>query len=188
MTLVLASASPRRRQLLEGVGYQVLVFPAPIVETRLSQEDPVAMAVRLATEKAAAAPVLLPLPVLAADTVVHKAGVVFPKPQCTADAQRILQSLSGAWHEVTTGFCVRDGNQLAQGSVTTRVLFRPLSMTEITRYVASGEPQDKAGAYGIQGLGGALVRALEGSYTNVVGLPLEEVMEMMEQFGVPRPR
>jgi len=184
--LVLASASPRRRLLLESLGYDVIVRASEILETSLASEAAPDMAVRLATEKAAACPEDH-LPVVAADTVVHCDGRSFPKPTDPEGAQAILALLSGRWHAVTTGFCVRNRGRQVQRAVTTRVLFRPLPPSEIRRYVETGEPMDKAGAYGIQGRGGALVRSLEGSYTNVVGLPVEEVIEALVSLGVARP-
>jgi septum formation protein len=125
--------------------------------------------------------------VLAADTVVHLDSEVLGKPVDRRDARRMLAALSGGWHRVTTGFCARrDGGEVSD-TVTTRVRFRSLSAQLIASYVATQEPMDKAGAYGIQGLGSALVSEIVGSYTNVVGLPLAEVVEALALLGLGDP-
>jgi len=193
--LILASASPRRRALLASVGLVPVICPANVDETRLEGESPVALAERLAHAKASSERVASGLLDVSgwsvgADTVVHRANTVFEKPVDRADAARILSALSGEWHEVTTGFCVqsvRDGTLGAAtiSHVTTRVRFRVLSRFEIDTYVDTGEPLDKAGAYGIQGLGGALVAEVLGSYTNVVGLPLDAVLHALAAAGAP---
>jgi septum formation protein len=198
-TVLLASASPRRRDLLEAAGLEVIVLPAHIDEQRLEGEHPVHLARRLAASKAAAAldihrrqPGVAVLPVLAADTVVHArepgqgpfAATVFEKPRDTAEAEAILARLSDRWHAVTTGFCILHGGTATVEHVTTRVRFRALSPALISLYVATGEPMDKAGAYGIQGRGAVLVARVEGSYTNVVGLPLEAVAAAMHKLGI----
>ena len=170
----------------------------------MAGERPRAYASRLCRNKAEAVLLTLPhraprpaqpeavvLPLLAADTIVHQGAEIFEKPTDTEDALRILSRLSGAWHEVTTAFCVTDcglaaGAPWLQRTVTTRVRFRDLGRQEILHYIASGEPLDKAGAYGIQGRGGALVREIEGSYTNVVGLPLHEVLQALRRLGWSR--
>ena len=193
--LILASASPRRRALLASVGLVPVVCPANVDETRLEGESPVALAERLAHAKASAEMVAHGLLdevgwALGADTVVHRAGTVFEKPVDRVDAARILAELSGQWHEVTTGFCVQPVRAGTLGAatishVTTRVRFRVLSPVEIEAYIETGEPLDKAGAYGIQGLGGALVAEVQGSYTNVVGLPLDAVLHALDEAGAP---
>ncbi len=199
-TILLASASPRRRDLLRAAGLEVRIQPAHIDETRQPGEHPVHLARRLARAKAETAlaryradqPDLKPLPVLGADTVVHARdpeqgpfeATVFEKPRDTAEAIRILQSLSNRWHGVTTGFCLISGGTVHLEHVTTRVRFRPLTPRLIQLYVATGEPMDKAGAYGIQGGGAVLVARVEGSYTNVVGLPLEAVVAAMNRLGI----
>jgi septum formation protein len=193
--LILASASPRRRALLSSVGLVPVICPANVDETRLEGESPVALAERLAHAKASSELVARSLLdvsgwALGADTVVHRANTVFEKPVDRVDAVRILSALSGNWHEVTTGFCVQSVRDGALGAatvsqVTTRVRFRVLSRFEIEAYVETGEPLDKAGAYGIQGLGGALVAELQGSYTNVVGLPLDAVLRALAVAGAP---
>jgi septum formation protein len=195
--LLLASASPRRRALLTAAGFDLVVQPAAVDEARHPGEHPVHLALRLAQAKAEAVAALAgdDPPVLAADTVVHtqrpgegSAGAeVYEKPLDAADAARILTALADRWHVVTTGFCLRWRGQRALEHVSTRVRFRALSASEIASYIATGEPLDKAGAYGIQGLGAALVARVEGSYTNVVGLPVEVVIAALDRLGAPRP-
>jgi septum formation protein len=172
---VLASGSPRRRALLEAACLEVVVRPSGVDESWPggSLADG---AVTLARRKAAA--VTAPGEVVvAADTLVALGDQRLEKPVDHADAARMLRILSGRRHAVVTGFCVQcDGRERA-GAVTTYVTFRELEDDEIDRYVATGEPLDKAGAYGIQGEGGSLVDHVDGSYTNVVGLPLAQVLE-----------
>lgn len=176
--IVLASASPRRKALLEAAGVAVDVRPANLDETRDPRIGPVDHAIGLARAKAGAvagtaAPDTV---VVAADTVVHRGDRMFDKPASRDEASAHLRALSGGWHAVTTAVCVAVGGEADVFTVTTEVRFRVLGEAEIARYLASGEADDKAGAYGIQGLGGALVAELRGSYTNVVGLPLEETL------------
>ena len=186
MRLVLASGSPRRRQLLGQLGFELEVRPSDIDEQVVPGEEPVAYARRLAVEKARACPERHRV-VVAADTVVHGGGVVFDKPRDAQDAVRILLELSGRVHTVTTGTCVRRGAEERTRTTSTRVRFRELSPVEVQGYVATGEPLDKAGAYGIQGVGGFLVASIEGSYSNVVGLPLAEVLADLAHFGAGVP-
>ena len=170
-SILLASRSPRRREILEWAGFDVKVSPADIDETWNPTTDPVEHALNLARAKAVAinSQVLL----LAADTIVHVDGHLFDKPTHEAEAVEHLHRLSGRWHHVTTAVCLRHAQQFRCFSETTQVRFRSLGAQEIRQYVASGEPMDKAGAYGIQGLGGNLVAEVKGSWTNVKGLPLE---------------
>lgn len=186
--LILASASPRRRGLLRAVGVPVdAVIPADIPEVPAVGEAPVDYARRLARQKAAhvahgAEPGAV---VLAADTVVHVDGRIFEKPVDDADAVRILRALSGREHGVTTGWCVgRVGQASVDGTVTARVRFRPLSPAMIAAYVATGEGRDKAGAYGVQGLGAALVAEVSGSTSTVVGLPMDAVLAALADAGI----
>ncbi|MED5369436.1 MAG: Maf family protein [Myxococcota bacterium] len=181
--LTLASGSPRRRLLLEQLGYRLRILPADIDETPRAGEDPLAYAERMAHEKALTADGL----VVAADTVVHRDGAIFHKPEGVEDAVQILLGLSGGVHQVSTGSCVRWGDQQRLRVTTTRVRFRSLTEQEVRGYVATGEPMDKAGAYGIQGIGGFLVSSIEGSYSNVVGLPLAEVLSDLASLGAPAP-
>jgi septum formation protein len=176
--VVLASASPRRRQLLECVGLSVRVSPSHVDESRPLGVPPIEHALALAHRKAFVVPPG-PEPVVAADTVVHRGELMFDKPTSREEAEQHLRALSGGWHEVTTAVCVRRPAGERVFSVTTRVRFRALSERDIAWYVATGEADDKAGAYGIQGLGGSLVAELAGSYTNVIGLPLEETLEAL---------
>lgn len=179
MSLWLASGSPRRRELLEAVGWSVQVRPPDVDETRRPGEAPVLFALRMAAEKVATAPA--GRLALAADTIVHVDDMLLGKPVDRDEARDHLKRLSGGWHEVTTGVAVgRDHRELF--AVTTRVRFRELGEREIERYLATGEADDKAGAYGIQGAAGVFVAELHGSWTNVMGLPVEPVLA---RLGAP---
>ncbi len=186
--LILASTSPRRRGLLLALGIPIAqVRPANIDETPRPSEAPGAYAARLAREKAEA--VLEPgAVVLAADTVVHLDGHLFEKPADIAEACRFLSALQGRWHSVSTGWTLNPGPGVSgtaiSGVVTADVRFRSLSAAAIAAYAATGEGRDKAGAYGIQGLGAALVAEVRGSYSTVVGLPLDPVLAALAAFGV----
>lgn len=180
---VLASASPRRRELLARVGIHPEVRPAEIDESVRPGETPEVYARRVAQDKALAA--LVEIPVLAADTVVAMEDHVLGKASSEEEALAMLTRLSGRWHVVHTAVVTRARTRdLSSVLVTTDVRFRRLSEDEMRAYVATGEPMDKAGAYGIQGLGGALVAEVRGSYTNVIGLPLEETLELLERQGL----
>jgi septum formation protein len=184
--LVLASRSPRRRELLEQLGLAVEVRPADADETVRPGEDPRAYAARVARDKARAIPGDL---VLGADTAVVLRGEVLGKPSDAEDARRMLALLSGTAHEVLTAVCVRrpaDGAEL-EALVSTAVRFAPLGPAEIAWYVGTGEPLDKAGAYAIQGAGGAFVLDVRGSVSNVVGLPLAETVELLRRAGLALP-
>lgn len=174
--LVLASASPRRRELLRAAGVEFVVRPADVDETRLPGEAPRAYALRVAREKALA--VDAPL-VLAADTVVSLGDVVFGKPADAAEARAALAALSGVEHRVLTAVVLRQGARVHACTCVTRVRFRLLQPADLDAYIATGEPFDKAGGYGIQGQGGTLVDRLSGSYTNVIGLPLKETLTLL---------
>jgi septum formation protein len=177
----LASASPRRRALLESAGHVVGVHPADLDERRHPAQAPPIHATRLATEKARTAPT--GMLALGADTVVHRDGEIFEKPGSRHEAAAHLRALAGRWHAVTTGVCVRREAREIAFAVTTAVRFRALTADEIARYLATGEADDKAGAYGIQGAGGALVAEIQGSYTNVVGLPLEQALAALASLA-----
>lgn len=186
--LLLASRSPRRAELLTTLGVGFAVVDVEVDEAVLGDEAPAAYVARLAAAKAAAGRrnATLPLPVLAADTTVVCADEILGKPGDRAEGLRMLRLLSGRWHAVYTGVALRDvEGRLHAATVQTRVCFRELTTAEIDAYWASGEPADKAGAYGIQGLGGALIERIEGSYSNVVGLPLAETLALLEAAGVP---
>ena len=180
--LVLASSSPRRRQLLEMLGMSVEVRPPHIAEVRGPSETPREYVERLAREKAAAVGGEL---VLAADTTVVVDGDVLEKPVDDADALRMLQRLAGRTHEVITAIALRGTGGTRQATDITRVTFRPAGRALLDAYVATGEPMDKAGAYGIQGYGAALVERIEGDFFGVMGLPLRLVLDLLEQAGHP---
>ena len=175
--LILASGSPRRRRMLAELGLDFTLAVADIAEVAQPGESPADFARRLAGEKAAAVASRHPASwVLAADTVVARAGRILGKPADPEDAVAMLTALSGHWHTVWTGFALRRGRESLQEVVATEVRFAELTAPLIRAYVATGEPLDKAGAYGIQGRGGLLVKEIRGSYSNVVGLPLAEVI------------
>ncbi|MBI5496438.1 MAG: septum formation inhibitor Maf [Deltaproteobacteria bacterium] len=180
MNLVLASKSPRRAWLLQSAGLSFRVVVAGVEETRRTGESPPEYALRLAREKRDAVVPMVPgAVVLAADTVVALGEDVLEKPRDAADAAVMLRRLSAVEHAVHTAVAAAGPAGAAHRVVTARVRFRPLSDEDISRYVATGEPLDKAGAYGIQGDGGALVDEVHGSYTTVVGLPLREALELI---------
>lgn len=184
--LRLASASPRRRQLLELIGVPHLVTPADIDETPGRGEAGADYVMRLARDKARAVRSLhADLPVLAADTTVHVDGAILEKPQSEADCLRMLGLLSGRRHQVFTGVCVVSAAQPSVICSRTEVEFRDISPAEMRAYWKSGEPQGKAGAYAIQGLGAVFVSHVAGSYTGVMGLPLFETAQALRLHGVP---
>jgi septum formation protein len=184
--LVLASASPRRAELLARLGLAPEVRPADIDETPRPGEPASDLVVRLAGEKAAAAAARGDGDevVLAADTTVVLGGRMLGKPVDRADAAATLRALSGHTHEVVTGLAVLRGTISAVDRVTTSVTFRRLTEAEIAWYVDTGEPDDKAGAYGLQGAGAVLVSAVSGSDTNVIGLPLAETVALLRDVGM----
>ena len=184
--IILASASPRRSELLESAGISILVVPADIPEEPLPEEAPAAHVLRLAREKALVVAGYTDGELfIGADTVVVCDEEIMGKPVDADDARRMLSALSGRGHEVITGFAVHDRASGATHSdvVSTRVIFKPLTLAEIDAYIATGCPFDKAGAYAIQGGAAYMVRGIEGSYTNVVGLPLCEVVEVLRNFA-----
>ena len=185
MRLILASASPRRTGLLSEAGYVFEVEPADVDESELAGEPPAAYVVRVAAMKARAVAARHPdAMILAADTTVVLDGAMLAKPTDDADATRMLGLLSGRTHDVLTGVVlVRTGRE-SSALVGTRVRFRPLTAAEIEWYVASGEPHDKAGAYGVQGLAARFVESVDGSYSNVVGLPVGAVRALLEAEGL----
>lgn len=186
MRVVLASQSPRRRWLLASAGLEVEVRPVAVDETPAEGEPPAELAERLARAKAWEVDDDGDAPVVAADTVVSLRGEVLGKPLDDADARKMLRRLSGDEHDVLTGYCVRFRGQERAGVVRTQVWFRSLRDEEVERYIRSGEASDKAGAYGIQGEAGPFVDRLAGSYTNVIGLPLAEVLWELEDLAGPR--
>lgn len=179
--LILASASPRRQQLLSTLGFAFEVQPANIDESPLPGESAPKHVLRLAREKAAA--IQGDAVVLAADTIVVLQGQILGKPKDAEDASRMLWSLSGSTHEVLTAIAVRDGTEEADWLSVSTVRFRELSGADVADYVATGEPLDKAGAYGIQGGAARFVEHLDGSYTGIMGLPLCQTEQLLRQFG-----
>jgi septum formation protein len=178
--LVLASGSPRRRRLLELLGVPFDVLPADVDEAPLPGEAPTRHVLRLASAKAnVVAPRCPDGLVVAADTVVDLDGRILGKPTDASDAARMLRALSGREHLVHTGVVVADDVEV----VTTVVRFVELFPADVERYVAGGEPLDKAGAYAIQGAAAAFVREVRGSVTNVIGLPLAEVRRLLVEAG-----
>ena len=183
--LVLASASPRRQDLLRSAGIPFEVQPAHIPEEPLSGEDAKDCAERLAREKALSVARLRPdNAVLGADTVVVIDDQILGKPVDPADAARMLRLLSGRTHRVITAVCLVVGGRLSVASETTLVTMSEISGREIGDYVASGEPMDKAGAYAIQGLASRWIPGIEGDYSNVVGLPVALVCRMLQEAGL----
>lgn len=182
--IVLASASPRRREILESLGLPVQTAPSAVDESFLPGEDPVAAACRVAALKAVAAGRSFGGElVLGADTVVVRDREIFGKPADGVDAERMLRALAGRSHTVVTGIALaRGGSPARVAAETTTVVFRALSAREISEYVATGEPLDKAGAYGIQGLGALLVREVRGDYLNVVGLPVCRLLDLSREL------
>jgi septum formation protein len=184
--LRLASASPRRRQLLDLIGVPHLVTPADIDETPRRGEAARDYVLRLAQDKAGAVRTLHgDLPVLAADTTVHVDGAILEKPRDEADCIRMLGLLSGRRHEVFTGLCIVGAHAPALTLASSEVQFRRISPDEMRAYWASGEPRGKAGAYAIQGLGAVFVERISGSYTGVMGLPLFETALLLRRHAVP---
>lgn len=187
-TLVLASASPRRAELLARVGATPVIRPADVDESPRPGETAAALVVRLALAKAAVAAAAGRQQddevVLAADTEVVLDGLTLGKPRDADDARRMLQALSGRSHEVVTGLAVRRGANSRHVTVTTRVTFRRLESSETAWYLATGEPEGKAGAYALQGAGAVLVERIEGSDTNVIGLPLPATVALLREAGL----
>ena len=181
MRLVLASASPRRTELLKQAGLTFVVHPAEVDEGRLPGEPPAAFVERVALLKARTVSAEHPsATVLGADTAVVLGDEVFGKPRDEGDAARMLRALSGRSHAVMTGVALVAAGWTLTRVETTTVWFSQLSPEDIAGYVSSGEPMDKAGAYAIQGLASRFIPRIEGSYTNVVGLPVAAVVEMMK--------
>lgn len=187
MRLVLASASPRRRELLTQAGFTFTVQTADIDESVRAGEDPVTYTSRLAQEKAAAVFATLQdvedVVVLAADTTVAVEGHILGKPVDAEDAARMLRMLQGRRHQVMTGVAVMSAGETEMHCETTDVFFAPMNDAEIAAYIASGEPMDKAGAYGIQGRAARWITRIEGDYSNVVGLPLAATCRMLEELS-----
>ena len=191
--MILAPQSPRRRELLADAGFELTVVPADIDETRLPEEKPVDLVLRLAKQKAEAVRASQEKApsdelLVAADTIVWMGDEALGKPADTPDAVAMLRELSGRTHHVSTGVCAMrlspEGTAIARTSFveTTDVTFWELTEAEIAAYVDTGEPQDKAGAYGIQGAGRLLVKSIEGDYSNVVGLPIARLVRELAKL------
>jgi len=206
--IILSSTSPRRKELLERLGFTVKVIPPSVDELQLEGETPENFVKRMARAKVLAVVERLSQTlytdvetgmrrtapggrtqdtrwVIGADTVVVMGETILGKPKDTAEAAEMLHRLSAQTHRVITGFCIHDLRKNKEGvqAVATDVRFKRLTATEIEKYIAVGESMDKAGAYAVQGVGAYLVDSMSGSYTNVVGLPLCQTVEMMEEMG-----
>ena len=185
MNLILASASPRRQELLGRFGVPFIIDPASGPETPPAGASPEETVMALAAAKAAETAARHPGDlIIGADTVVALDGAILGKPADASDAFRMLRALSGRDHRVCTGVALRRNGELLCQAETTHVFFRPLTDREIRAYIASGEPMDKAGAYGYQGLASLFVERIEGDFFNVVGLPLCRLGRMLETMGV----
>lgn len=185
--LILASKSPRRSYLLEQAGLEFFIFPSSFNEDSVTFSSPETYARKLAEGKARDISDKYPDSwVIGADTIVVIHNTVLGKPESSDEARRMLKSLSGRTHQVLTGYCIycKEKNRFFSETIITDVLFKELSDEEIEWYIHTGEPFDKAGAYAIQGLGTFLVKRINGSYTNVVGLPVCEIVEFLIKQGV----
>jgi septum formation protein len=188
--IYLASRSPRRAELLLQMGVKFQVLPSDVDESVARGESPDAYVKRLAQSKASAgwgymtSQGLPHYPVLAADTTVAVKGSILGKPENDADAYTMLSSLAGGWHEVHTALAIAFEEKIEVTLSTTRVEVSSLQRDEIEAYIASGEPRDKAGAYGIQGLAGVFIRRIEGSYSGVMGLPVYETAQLLKNAGI----
>lgn len=188
-SVILASRSPRRVELLKQIGVQCQTLPADIDESQHPHELPETYVMRLAQEKAQACLLRLSdaqktTPVLAADTTVVLNGVVLGKPADAAEAHQMLAALSGSVHAVHTAVALAFNAQIEVVLSTTTVEMMALTEAQIAAYIATGEPHDKAGGYGIQGAAGAWIKRIEGSYTGVMGLPVYETAALLRKFGV----
>ena len=185
MRVVLASASPRRRELLDLIRVRHDVMPADVDESTRAGESPDAYVERVARDKARTIAERVPNAlIVAADTTVVLDGDILAKPDDAADARRMLARLSARTHDVFTGIAVARDGRMESGVERVAVTFRALSSAEIDAYVATGEPLDKAGAYGIQGYGATIVERIDGDYFSVMGLGLRRLVELMQRVGV----
>ncbi|MBP6124086.1 MULTISPECIES: Maf family protein [Providencia] len=185
MSLIyLASGSPRRRELVQLLDYTFEILRPEVEEKWQQGETPQAYVQRLARDKSLAGVAIAPedRPVLGADTIVVLNNQILEKPHDIEHAEKILGSLSGTTHQVMTAIALSNRHLTLNSLIVTDVTFRELSLSEIQDYIRSGEPMDKAGAYGIQGIGGRFIRKINGSYHAVVGLPLVETDELIQQF------
>lgn len=191
--IYLASRSPRRGELLRQIGVDFDVLPSDVDESVLPNEAPEHYVLRLAREKAAvcaqriAADGMIAMPVLAADTTVCADGEILGKPESDDEARTMLLAMSDRWHTVHTGIALAFDGRIEALISSTQVEMAPLTEAEIAAYIASGEPHDKAGAYGIQGLAGVFIRRIEGSYSGVMGLPVYETAQLLKKAGIALP-
>nr|WP_101123378.1 Maf family nucleotide pyrophosphatase [Neisseria meningitidis] len=194
-TLYLGSNSPRRMEILTQLGYQVVKLPADINETVRQNEDPARYVQRMAEEKNRTALTLFcetngtmpDFPLITADTCVVSDGIILGKPHSQAEAIEFLNRLSGKQHTVLTAVCIHYRGNAENRVQTNRVVFKPLSSEEISAYVQSGEPMDKAGAYAVQGIGGIFIQSIEGSFSGIMGLPVYETVSMLQDLGYRTP-
>ncbi|SUA16618.1 MULTISPECIES: Maf family nucleotide pyrophosphatase [Neisseria] len=194
-TLYLGSNSPRRMEILTQLGYRVVKLPADIDETVRQNEDPARYVQRMAEEKNRTALTLFcetngtmpDFPLITADTCVVSDGIILGKPHSQAEAIEFLNRLSGKQHTVLTAVCIRYRGNAENRVQTNRVVFKPLSSEEISAYVQSGEPMDKAGAYAVQGIGGIFIQSIEGSFSGIMGLPVYETVSMLQDLGYRSP-
>lgn len=188
ISLILASSSPRRHELLTQLGFQVQKQPADIDETRQNGEAPEDYVARLAVEKNRVVAAQSPdMPVVSADTCVVLGDEILGKPESPEHARQMLRQLSRQTHRVLTGVCVSLGGRTVHCVQVNEVRFKPLSEEEISAYLSTGEPFDKAGGYGIQGIAGCFVAHLSGSFTGVMGLPVFETVQLLQQCGIALP-
>ncbi|HGO7377806.1 TPA: Maf family nucleotide pyrophosphatase [Neisseria meningitidis] len=194
-TLYLGSNSPRRMEILTQLGYRVVKLPADIDETVRQNEDPARYVQRMAEEKNRTALTLFcetngtmpDFPLITADTCVVSDGIILGKPHSQAEAIEFLNRLSGKQHTVLTAVCIHYRGNAENRVQTNRVVFKPLSSEEISAYVQSGEPMDKAGAYAVQGIGGIFIQSIGGSFSGIMGLPVYETVSMLQDLGYRTP-
>jgi len=185
--IILASGSPRRRELLSGMGLDFEIKVSGIEEEPLAGESPREHALRLAQEKALSICASPEAFVIGADTIVIIEGEVLGKPENPGQAREMLQKLSGRTHQVITGYSiVRNQEVLVSEAVESSVVFNNISEEELTWYIKTSEPYDKAGAYAMQGIGAVFIREIHGSFTNVIGLPLAELAKSLRTVGALR--
>lgn len=194
-TLYLGSNSPRRMEILTQLGYWVVKLPADIDETVRQNEDPARYVQRMAEEKNRTALTLFcetngtmpDFPLITADTCVVSDGIILGKPRSQAEAVKFLKLLSGTRHTVLTAVYIHYRGNAKNCLQTNHVAFKPLSSEEISAYVQSGEPMDKAGAYAVQGIGGIFIQSIEGSFSGIMGLPVYETVSMLQDLGYRTP-
>jgi septum formation protein maf len=183
--LILASKSPRRKELLKQIGIPFVVVVSDAEEVSGNSWTPAALVVENAKRKARAVAEKYPdSPVLGADTVVSSEGKIFGKPKDKDEARKMLTALSGKMHEVTTGLALINRNEIRTTNVTTKVFFDTMTKADIDAYIATEESMDKAGAYAIQGKAARFIEKIEGSYSNVVGLPLNALIQLSKDLNL----